>query len=447
VTNPHITAWRVQVRRRARTEGPLRRIGGLVALATVAGAAPLVEPVFFGFLGHPDLLAAGISGIGLRVGLVCCGAMALATYGALVRSPERAVLDPHPIEPERLLRYLLLRTAVERSGWCVASALFLLPVLLAGEPVAWALATAVAVGGWAVGLLSGFSVHLASIWVAESPSLAGVLELIRGQNPRLQAALIYAPGAALTLGGLAVWAASAGAAVVLTGQPAGAFLLGVPLVVGVLAWLTAPALGRAWYHRATTLLAEIDAAYAGQDDTEEARSVYLEWAIRGLPASLRLRLLRELRAGWRAHRGWLTGAWGLGAVAALAAWSKDPIAGPRAFAVAGAGMVVVAAVVFRLRQESPEWLDDWLGLTAARMRTARTLAVVGWLQGLIGLPVAALALRQGPGPALRLFGGLEAVAVVLALVATTTSAWRAGWAAYLPLAVAVWALAAAGSVS
>ncbi len=448
MTNPHITAWRTQARRRAVVEGPLRRVGGLAALATVAGAAPVVEPVFFAFLGRPGALAAGVAGIGFRLGLVCCGAMALATYTALVRSPERSVLDPHPVEPARLLRYLLLRTGLERAGWVAAAALFLLPLVLAGEWLAWALATAVAAGGWAVGLLAGFSVHLASIWVAESPSLSGVLELIRGQNPRLQAALIYAPGAALALGGTAVWAASLGAAGVLSGQPLLGLGLLAPLVVGLAAWSFAPSLGRAWYHRATTLLAEIDAAYEGQEDPEEARAVYLEWAVRGLSQPLRLRVVRELRAGWRAHRSWLMATWGLGLVGAVAAWSKDPGAGPQAAAIAGAGMVLVAAVAFRLHGASPAWLDAWLGLTARDMRLARGLAVWGWLQGLVLLPVLALAIRQGLPAAGHLGLGLEGVSVALAVVATTTSGWRRwGWAVYLPVAVAIWATATAGSVT
>lgn len=448
VTNPHITAWRVQQRRQADLEGPLRRVGGVAALVTVAAAAPVVAPVFFSFLGHPPALPAGVAGIGLRVGLVCCGGMALTTYGALVRSPERAVLDPHPVEPGRLLRYLLRRTATERAGWVVAAGLFMLPLLLAGQPLAWALATTVAAGGWVVGLLAGFSVHLASIWVAESPSLSWVLELIRGHNPKLQAALIYAPGAALGLGGLAVWAASVGAAGVLAGQPAWGVLLATPLVVGGIAWSFAPGLGRAWYHRATTILAEIDAAYAGLEDAEEAHAVYLEWAIRGLPSALRLRVLRELRAGWRAHRSWLMGTWGIGLVAAIAAWSKEPLAAAEAGAVASAGMALVAAVAFRLRRDSPLWLDQWLGLQAAQVRLARTLAVWGWLQGLVLLPTLALAVRQGGAAALALAGGLELAATALAVVAAGTSGWRRwGWAVYLPVAGLVWAAAAAGSVS
>ncbi len=448
MTNPHIHAWRTQVRRRAEVEGPLRRVGGLAALVTVAGAAPVVEPVFFGFLARPEALAVGTAGIGLRLGLVCCGAMALATYTALVRSPERAVLDPHPVDPPTLLAYLLLRTAVARFGWVVAAALFLLPMLLHGHLVAWGLAALVSFGGWAVGLLAGFTVHLASIWVAESPSLSGLLELIRGQNPRLQAALIYAPGVALALGGTAVWAASQGAAGVLAGQPALGGLLLTPFVVGGAAFAFAPRLARGFYHRTTTLLAEIDAAYESQEDPEEARVVYLEWAIRGLPAALRLRVLRELRAGWRAHRSWLLGAWGLGLVAAVAGWSKDPGAVSQAGAIAGAGMVLVAAVAFRLRQHSPEWLDAWLGLTARDIRAARGLAIWGWLQGLVWLPVLALAIRQGWGPAGGLATGLEGVSVLLAVLATTTAGWRRwGWAVYLPLAVAIWAAATAGSVA
>ena len=73
------------------------------------------------------------------------------------------------------------------------------PLWSAG-PEIYLTAVGLAAGGWGAGLLMGFPVHLGAVWAAESPGLAGLFNLIRGQNPQLQAALLYAPGAALALG-------------------------------------------------------------------------------------------------------------------------------------------------------------------------------------------------------------------------------------------------------
>ncbi|MCB9759772.1 MAG: hypothetical protein H6739_08005 [Alphaproteobacteria bacterium] len=439
MANPYLRAW-ARRRAHARQERRLREAAAwLLPLGALALAGPLIRPVFMDWLGSAAL-AEGAAGLGLRLGLVLCGAMSLRTYVALVRGEERPILDPHPADTPALLRYLLLRTAWEHAALPLGAAVVALPVLWSGEALAWALIAAVAAGGWAVGLLSGFTVHLASVWAAESPALSLLLNLLRGSNPRLQAALIYAPGVVLALGGAAVYGASMGAQRVLEGQLLGAVALLLPIAVGGLAWLPAGRLAERYHYRATVILAEIDAAYEGTEDPEEARRVYLEWAVRYLPAAARPFVLRELRHGWRGLRAWVTGAWGLGLIAFLPAWSEDPLAPGRAALVAGAGMVVVGTVGLRLAATDPLWLEQVLPWSRGPVLAARGLTVFAWLQGAVAPPVLALAIRQGAGVAGPVLGALEVLAVALAVLATLISPLRSkGAFLYLALGLACWA--------
>lgn len=440
--NPYSIAWRRRRVHRRRVEGWPRALLGLVPLVALGAAGPLVEPVFMGFLERPGGLASGLSGLGLRVGLVLCGAMVLASYTALVRGPERAILDPHPADAPALLRYLGVRTAVERVGWILAAAVLLLPILFSGEPLAYVLAVWIAFVGWLLGLALGFPVHLGSVWAAESPALSGVLNLIRGGNPSLQAALIYGPGVAFALGGCGVWSACLGAEHVLDSGVDAVAIAGLvaPVGLAVIAWSPVSGLAERYHVQTTLVLAEIDAAYAGTEDPEEARRVYLEWAVRFVPAGLRVELLKELRHGWRALRSWVLGAaWGTGFLGVLSAWSTDPLAAGRTRLVAGAGLVLVGIVGVRLAMTDPVWLDRALPHEIGRRLSARLLALLGWMQPVVLLPVASLGIRQG-SVALDLLAWLELLALAVALCAAFASPLRArGLPTYLFAALLLWA--------
>ncbi len=439
--NPHLKAWRRSRAHRRRVEGP--RLGALLPLIAALAAGWMARTALLGFLVDPRLVPEGVAGLAARLGLICCGAMSLYSYSALVRGEDRPVLDPHPVDPGQLLPYLAIKVAAERWSLPIGVALLALPLVWFGQPLAWLLILAVCYGGWFVGLLVGFPIYLGAIWAAESPSLALFFELLRGDNPRLQAALIYAPGAVLMLGGVGVWQGAAGAGQVLAGEPLAGLKLLLPFVLGIVAWLPAASLGRAYHFRATTLLAEIDAMYAGTEDPEEARRVYLDWAVKFLPAGLRSEVTKELRHGWRGLRSWITGAWGAGVVAALAGWSADPAAPSRAGLVAGAGLVLVGAVAVRLAATDPLWLEQALPVPPGRRLAARALAVFGWLQGAILLPTVAVAIRQGGPAAGGLLASLEVEALVIALIGAGMSRLRArGMFPYVALAALVWAGAA-----
>ena len=102
-------------------------------------AAPLARPVLLSFLSHGAGSAwiAGLEAVTVRLGALMAAAMALHTYTDLVRSPDRPVLDAHPVHPRALLRAIALRTARQRSYLPVAAAVILLPVLQEAGLVAW----------------------------------------------------------------------------------------------------------------------------------------------------------------------------------------------------------------------------------------------------------------------------------------------------------------------
>lgn len=462
--NPYRRAW---ARRRAHERehaglGPgLRRWLPVLGLGA---AGPLLKPVFMAWLAEPaggsllelaadsTRVSDGVAGLGLRLGMLLAGVMSLVTYTALVRGPERAILDPFPAQPRALVHYLALRCAWERVSLPVGAAAMLLPVLFAGHPLAWALGSLVAAGGWLVGLLAGFTVHLGSVWAAESPALAGILNLLRGQNPKLQAALIYGPGVALAVGTAAVFLASEGVRLVLAGQPVGVVGLLAPVGIGLVSFLPAGALAERYHFRTTLLLAEVDGAYAqAEQDPEQARRVYLDWIVRLFPAgphgAFHLELLKELRHGWRGLRSWITGAWGLGGLAALAGWSSDPQASARALVIGAACLLAIASVGVRIGSRDPLWLDQALPQRPRIRLSARAVAIFGWLQPIVLLPFLSLALRQSLSQALVTAGSLELAALLLAAISACFSALRGrGWAPYLLSGLALWAVLVGGSV-
>lgn len=405
---------------------------GLLSLVAVAAATPLARPVLLGFLDGPDV-SLGVEAIGFRLGALVAGALALHTYTDLVRGPDRAVLDPHPVQPRNLLVAIALRTARQRAMLPFMAAILVTPVAFAGHTAAFLGLVGIIFGAWVCGLGVGFTVHLAAVWSAFSPAVAGVLDALRGDNPRMQAALIYAPGAALAVAGTTIMLAASGVGAALRGWAPGWLWLLLPPIVGVVGAAFAGPLAERWYVRASTLLAEIDASWGATDQGEEARRVYLEWLARDPE------LLRALRQGWRRRRLFPMGAWGLGALSALAGWSADPAAGAQVVLVAGAGALLVASVSHSLAAGDPPWLGLALGVKPRAATRARATVAFLYAQGAILPGLLALLVRQGGAvlaPALL----IEALAVVAAALGATTAArWGLrGGLAYAPLALLCW---------
>ena len=434
--NPYHQA---KVRQRRRAGGAW---AGLLPVLAAAAAAPLAEPVLFDFI-DAGAISAGVEGLALRGGGLVVAALSLHTYADLVRGPDRAVLDPHPVQARPLLWAIAWSTARDRLYLPIGLAVLAAPLLLAGHHVAWLGLVGVLLGAYAAGLGVGFAVHLGAIWVGRSASLARLLDLLRGDNPRMQAALIYAPGAALVVAGLAVTLGAAGLRGALDGRPAGWAWALSPAVLGIAGFALALPLAERFYVRATALLTEVDGQVDHRIAAEGARGaagaspepVYLEWTAGG-----RREHLRALRQAWRSHRAWAFAAWLLGLSTLLAVWSDEVDVTARIFAVAGGGGLLMAALPLRLAEGDPPWLDRALGLRPGAVAAGRALTAVGYAQGVV-LPGLLGALRH---PAREVLPALIGVEVAIFIGSCSAAALagrlpkRAAWL-YGGLAVVAWA--------
>ncbi len=409
----------------------LRDLGlPLVALLLLV---PLVRALFLGVLDQSSELWPGaLAQVALRFAFLVVGWLSLDTYTALIRGEDRAVLAILPVDPGHVVVAALSRVARRRWTLVPACGLLLLPVALAGAWVVWAQMVAFLAGAWALGVTVSAAVHLGAVQLAEDPRAEPLLDLVRGNTPRAQAAFLYAPGAALLLGGGLLAQVSHA----FTAAPiAAAAWLAVPFVASAAVASQLPRLGRASWFRATAVLAEIDARYAALTDPDEGQRVYLDWAIRGLPAAVRRYALDDLRHGWRARRTGITGAWLVGLAGVAAAWTADPSGPARAWVVAMAGIWLCASNGVLLADDEPPFLRVWLPRRGGAAQAGRAAALFLWLQPCVVLPSVAVALRHGaPAAGAVLVGGQVAVLGATALSLLCGRLADRGMAVYGPVA-------------
>ena len=382
-------------------------------------AAGLLRAEIFGFtaglVNHTSAAADAAAGLMGRIGLLLGAGLTLGTYDIVVRGPDRAVLDLHPLLPGPWYAARVTESARVRLPWLLAALGALWPLQ---DARAIALCATVLTGSWFAGLGAGIGVNLAAPMIGLSPRFAGMLDVIRGVNPRMQAALLYAPGTALGIAGLGILGGAGGLSASLHGALSP--LLLAPWAFGV-AGLVLGRRNAASAARLPALLGEIDAAYAFADAPDEAHRVYLQWGVRFLPAGLQSHALRELRHIWRAHREWATGAWGLAALGVFAGWSGQTW-------VSMGLLAVVGALGVRLTRSDPAWVSEALGVPRGTVRLARTVAVSA-----VAAPVALAA-----GLAACAQRGGQGVVELLVLCAITgvfsATAVRSG-RAYAPIAI------------
>ncbi len=413
----------------------LLRLAPIVAAGV---ATPLLRPVLLRFLDGGDV-AAGTADAALRIGMVVVAILSLNLYTDLVRGPDRPVLDPHPIDPRALLAALTSRAALERADVLVAGLVVLSPVALAGHPVAFAAGALFIAGAWAACLGVPHAIYLGAVWAACSPRASQVLELIRGDNAPMHAALIYAPGVVAAAIGLPMaWLVVAVEWAIDGWAPGWAWLALLP-GLGVAGALAARPLADRFYVPTTALLTEIDGMYAGGSEADEVRHVYLEWTARGRPE-----LLRALRQAGRTLWPYSVGAWSVGALAGLAAWTRGGGAEWAAFLVTG-GAVAVSTMPALLSRGDPPWLDRALGVSTLRVAAARAATALLYAQGVVVPPLLALLVR-GTAADLATLLWAEALAAIGAIVAAVAAARlgsRALWVV-APIGLVLWAAALFG---
>lgn len=446
--NPYIAVHRRQARHRRRVEGWAVVLGrALLGVLAVGLAALLVRPIFLTFLDDgPAVVRMGVSGIVLRAGLVLVGLAAIDLYEAVIRGRDREVLALLPVDPDRVV-VAAVRDIVLRRVWLLpAIAVVLLPIGLEAGWVPWGAAVAALVGLQLVAWPLSAAVHLLAVDVAESERWAPWLDMVRGANPREQAAFLYAPGAILLVAAVLLYAASEGAGLAATGIPLGWVWIGTGPILAIVVSLGLPRLARRAWFRATGVLADIDARWAAIAERGDDRtSVYLDWSVRFLPSSWRRYALHDLRHGWRARRLWISGAWLLGFAAAAAGWTEDPVGPSRALAVATLAAALVASAALVLERDEPAFLRWWLPVEVLPRWAARGIVVALWAQPALMPAVLVTAYLHGLAPGGLVLAGGELVAVVLVLLGLATSQLvRTGPWLYGTAAAAVVAMAALG---
>ncbi len=379
-----------------------REYTAIARLATVClpGVAATVAMVLAGPEAFPWAQASGSyfasagAGHAARVGVALAGAMALLAYDAGVRGPDRGLVDIHPVLAAPYLHARRRRVAVAGVPWLVGALPLLFPL---GRDIAFLVPAALlVVGGWAAGQACGLAFALRAPSAALSPSVAPLLDAVRGANPRPQAALIWAPGAALALAGSAVVAGAYGLAA------GGGATLAIALP------FTCYRLVSRWVRPSArdlcaipAVVNEVDAAWASVDAAEEGARVYLEGPVRWLPRAWRPEVLRHLRHAWREHRGYLGATWALVAVATVAVLSRDDLAAPSLVLC----LATLGALGPRLAAADPRWLDLALprpGIVRGRaVALGLYMAAAGCAPAVLSLltgqwPVAAMALACGP---------------------------------------------------
>src|SRR6187549_879256 len=123
--NPYVAAWRLQRRNQRRVAGPWASLAtNLLPLAVAALLVPFVEPVFLGFLFEPrHTWGSGLEAIGVRGAWLVVSVLAVYVYGALIRSPDRPVLDLHPVDGAQVATFEMARVGRER--WWLPVALWI----------------------------------------------------------------------------------------------------------------------------------------------------------------------------------------------------------------------------------------------------------------------------------------------------------------------------------
>ena len=406
--------------------------------------APFAKPILLRSLeAPPQEFAEGLNATTFRLAILLAGTMLIWSYSMVIRGKDRLVLDPFPVDGADFPSVLAKRLLRQSLGLLLGAIALLTPVASAGHATAFWLAAGTLTGGWLVGIGVGFPLHLAAAKAATSESLEAVLHAIRGENPAMQAAWIYAPGVGLLLcgGGLTFATAATASALVHGSAPLG---LLVPPAIGAVCFGFAGRLAHRHWYLASTLVREIDSAYAGLEDPDEAHIAYLEWSARWAPSRLRPHLLRAYRQGWRAMRPWTLAPVLGGGIAAVAGWSQAASAPNEALQISAFTILCAAAVALRMAVREPPGLNEAIGIPTSLLVSARATAVWAWQQPAVLMPLCTVALAHG-AHSLQYAAALELLTVVAAILAGVLSPLRTpAVLLYAPSAIALWVLTVGG---
>jgi hypothetical protein len=409
--------------RRREAEGTVALAGRWALAFLVLGLlSMLVGPAFLGFLTRsPDEVVRGLGELWFRACLLVMVVISMDVHATVLRGQARDVLTLLPVRPRGVVLAELEQVALQRGPWLVALGVLLWPVAQQASVAAWALGMLVVTASAALALTWSAVAFLGAIDAAESPAAAPLLDLLRGNNPRPQAALIYALVPTTVVGGLLAGRASGSAAGIVVGAQAGWLDAAVLIAVAAAGWPAAARLADRNWFRASMVLEDIRARYAAVEGPDEALHVYLEWTVRWLPTEAARWALLELRYGWRERRSWISLMNLIGFGGLVLGWSSTVEAPVRAGLVAGAAAWLGAGVVVQRARDVPAFLRWSMPAPALAGTVARMWAVVAWSLLPLGLAGLAVWMFRG-GSGLVQFGALG----VLQLgVAAPVAAWCA----------------------
>lgn len=418
--NPYRKASRISRDRRGFSWNPIFILIGVI-ISTI-----VIKPIFLEL--WKANLGENLESILFRLSALITSAMALRTYSSIVRSSDHSIISIHPILGKAFLWSSLEETVRNTWIWWVGSAIFLTPLIELGHYLAYGLAVLLLVGAWIGGIGTGYCINLGSIWIARSPRCYTILDMVRGQNPREQAAFIYAPGVALVIVGLALAFGAGGLRAVLAGMNIWGIFLLLPYLLGVAGFILALRLVEEELLRVGSILVDIDAHWHSVEEGEEPNAVYLDWLANGRPE-----LLRALRAGWREYRLYPLLSWGVGSLAGLMIWTGKLSEG---LWLSTLGMVGLGSLSWQLQKTDPRWLDLALGVNDSKVRIARFQLLFAYGAG-IWLPVVLLGLLK-QGFEFWVSGAL--LLTLLFLLSLFSVFFSRKLAHYLPIAFLVWAL-------
>ncbi|MGC6494134.1 MAG: hypothetical protein ACON5B_14970 [Myxococcota bacterium] len=356
---------------------------------------PLFSSIFMDFLVDQDpwAFADRLFGLQVRIAYAMVAWAGLDAHGAMLRGRNRRVLELLPVRAADVVWAELVEGWIRLGPRVAVLAALTLPLVGSGGVGMWLATVGIVAGAGVFGVPAGAWAMLMATRVAERPSWAAWLDLVRGNNPRSQAAILYALAVPATVGFFAAVLSATGAVHLLSlGEGAAwqsPWLVQQSMVgsmVSVAVWPVL-AVGASWgairtgvssWFIASMVLADIDGRVASVERAADPQEVYLEWSIRNLPRSLHTLVLLELRQGWRARRTWLLGTWVAAVGAVTVGWTVEAGGMSRAahVAILGVGCGAIA-MILGARDEGP-WLGGWLDAHAHGRFRSRWVAVLVW---------------------------------------------------------------------
>ena len=387
----------------------------------------MAQPVWLSFLTGPQReWSAGVQGAFMRLGLVLVGIQAIRVYGVLIRGSERTVLTLLPVDPSVVGAYQTKRVGRESVSVLLGAWLMLSPIGFIGDWLLWGCCVVAVAGLWYASLNVSAVIHLFAVGVARSPKWQPILDLVRGSNPREQAAFIYAPGVVLLALGVLVSALSWGVTLTWQGVWLGWVMLIAPWAVGLVFGRVIPAVSKGGWYQATSVLADIDARYGVVMENEEALRVYMDWTLRFIPVPVARWALKDMRYGWRSQRTWVALTWLVGLLGVISGWTTHPTGPLRVVMVTSLGLAVFATLAVLMTRDEPEELRRWLGDGGLLGVGGRSFVLWTWSQAAILPGVFALWIRFGVWEAVWVCAATQAIGLGFVNLAILSSWLKKG---------------------